>query len=314
MPPEESPQNPPQVPPQQPSPTTRLEPPMAVGHPVPENRAEQPVSPPQPTTEIRTPQMTVPQSPLSRAPSSASPPPSATAPKGALFWSLVGSAATIVLVGAGFYLYGMYLSGATPSPVLKSPEPVVRDCGTDAGCLANAVAACAPARATVSIDDALSFVVARSVLDVAVTGAKSDLSCGVLITQTASAAALPDSFFEAAKIPEAERGAVNEQFAKDNAEPNALLDALTGLDATCSFSPVGVAAFKTFLTRFGEIEYIASSTTSIAGEETTSTTPTIITKLDGIPVDVDFWRECSGSFATNRPKALEDAAPLIKVK
>lgn len=257
--------------------------------------------------------MTVPPPPLSHAPSPSFSP-SAPAPKGALFWSLVGSAATIVLVGAGFYLYGMYLSGATPVPALEAQKPAMRECGTDVGCLLNVVAACAPARATVSIDDALSFVVARSVFDVAVTGAKNDLSCGVLITQTVSAAALPDSFFEAAKIPEAERGAVNLQFAKDNTEPNAFLDALTGLDAVCSFSPVGVVAFKTFLTRFGDIEYSASSTTSIAGEEATSTTPTIITKLDGVPIDIDFWRECSGPLAANRPKALQDAAPLIKVK
>lgn len=310
MPPEESPQNPPQVPLQQLSPTTRLEPPMSAGQIVSENRAEQQVNPPQPTTEIRTPQMTIPPPPLSPPP--LSPPSSASAPKGALFWSLVGSVATIVLVGAGFYLYGMYLSGRTPSPSLKAPEPVVRECGTDAGCLANAVAACAPARATVTMDDALSFVVARSVLDVAVTGAKSDLSCGVLITQVASSAALPDSFFEAAKIPEAERGAVNLQFAKDNAEPNALLDALSGQDALCSFSPVGANVFRTFLTSFGDIEYSASSTVPVA--EGQATTSVVVTNLDGVPVDIDFWRECSGALTTNRPKALEDAVPLVKIK
>ncbi len=203
----------------------------------------------------------------------------------------------------------MFLSRSTPTPAPEAAGPVVRECGSDVSCLASAVTACTPARGTVSVDEALSFVVARSVFDVAVTGAKNDLSCGVLITQNSSSAALPDSFFEAAKIPEAERGAVIEQFTKDNAEPNALLDALTGQDAACSFSSVGANALGTFLTRFREIEYSTSVDATIA-----TATPVTVTKIGGVPVDVDFWRECSGSLAINRPKALQDAAPLVKVK
>ena len=278
-----------------------VEPPLVNPLP-PENMVGQPISPPQPTTQIEAPVLPPPPvMPVS--------PPSASSPRGALFWSLMGSVATIVFVGAGFYLYGMFLSGKAPAPAPESLQPAMRECGSDASCVASAVAACAPARGTVSVDDPLSFVVARSVTDIAVTGAKNDLSCGVLITQNSSAAALPDSFFEAAKIAEAEQGAVIEQFAKDNAEPNALLDALTGQDALCSFSSVGAGALVTQITRSREIEY----STSI--DATTGTgTPVTVAKIGGVPVDVDFWRECSGALAENRPKALEAAAALVKVQ
>ncbi len=229
--------------------------------------------------------------------------------KGPLFWALVGSVITIVLVGIGFYLYGLFLSRAAPAPAPETLAPVARECGSDASCLASAITSCAPARGLASVDDALSFVVARSALDIAVNGARSDLSCGVLITQNSFSAALPDSFFEAAKISEAERGAVIEQFAKGNAEPNALLDALTGQDAICSFSSAGANALVTQITRSREIEYSTSVDTT-----TGTGTPVTIAKIGGVPVDVDFWRECSGSLAENRVKALQDAAPLVKVQ
>ncbi|MBI3019729.1 MAG: hypothetical protein HYY60_00165 [Parcubacteria group bacterium] len=203
----------------------------------------------------------------------------------------------------------MFLNRSTTAPAPEAAAPVVRECGNDASCLASAVTACTPARGTVSVEDALSFVVARSVFDIVVTGAKNDLSCGVLITQNSASAALPDTFFEAAKILAEERGAVIEQFAKNNAEPNALLDALTGQDAACSFSSVGANALGTFLTRFREIEYGTS-----VDAATATATPVTVTKIGGVSVDVDFWRECSGTLAVNRPKALQDAAPLIKVK
>ncbi|MBI2579266.1 MAG: hypothetical protein HYW27_00005 [Candidatus Aenigmarchaeota archaeon] len=206
---------PPQETPPRPSePTTRLESPVAIP-PHRENTMGQPAVPPQPTTQIKPPVMSLPSVPPVAAsvmpPAPPSPPPTSiqsSSARAPLFWSLVGVVATIVVIGIGFYLYGMFLSGSTTAPTPEAAEPVVRACGSDVSCLASAVTACTPARGTVSVDEALSFVVARSVFDVAVTGAKNDLSCGVLITQNSASAALPDSFFESAKIPEEERGAV----------------------------------------------------------------------------------------------------------
>lgn len=295
MPPQESFQN------SNPSgPMTRLEPPIV--NPLSSgSMTGQPAVSSQPTTYIKTAVPPSPQAPFS-------PPPTSSA-KGAIFWFLVGSIVTVIFIGAGFYLYGMFLSENTPVITPEALQPAVRECGSDAPCLANAILLCAPAHGTAGIDDPLSFVVAHSVMDIVVNGAKSDASCGVIITQNSSSAALPDSFFEAAKIPEVERGAVNEQFAKDNAEPNALLDALTGQDAFCSLSSAGANALGTFVTRSREIEYSTLADTAVG-----TATPIIVAKIDGISVDIDFWRECSGVLAESRPKAFQDAALLVKVK